>query len=396
MNVEFSHIERLLGSDLRTHDPYDLWRTGFGLWLKKLYYGKGKITIPIVGPFYLLDMYAPRLIRLFIKPQEYPAVRAFAVLIALNYFQLTSQKKFVDLATESVDWLVANQSKGYSGACWGFDMPWMTKTGCFPPLTPFITTTPYCVEALVKFSDVTKNEKYLEIALSSLHFLDNDLHKLVDNAQMLAVSYGPSRDKRIVINGNAYAMMLYSLLANRIAGLNNILQDKAHRICNFIESNQNDDGSWPYYADKANGNFIDCYHSCYILKNIIKYSENTGKDTTTTINRGIEYILTNFYDQKYGLARKFTVKANPTLAKFDIYDQAELLNLLLLTGQRSEAEKLYKAIHEHFYVPSKESYGYQIDILGKLNKMSYLRWAVMPMLYAQSEYYKSSGIKDGI
>jgi len=392
MNVDFSPSEELFG-DLKTYDPYDLWRTELGLRLKKLYYGKGKISIPIVGPFYLLDIYAPSLIRLFIKPQEYPAVRAFAALIALNYYEMTSEKKFIDLAAESVDWLVANQSPGYSGACWGFNMSWMTKTGCFPPLTPFITTTPYCVEALVKFSDVTKNDKYLEIALTSLHFLDNDLHKLVDNAQMLAVSYGPSRDRRIVINGNSYAMMLYSLLANRLTGLKDVLQEKANRIYNFIESTQNKDGSWLYYADKDKGNFIDCYHSCYILKNMIKYSKYTGIDTTNIVNNGLEYILSNFYDNKYNLARKFTVSANPTLAKFDIYDQAELLNLLLMTGRHDVAEKLYNAINEHFYIPSKKSYGYQIDIFGKLNKMNYLRWAVMPMLYAQSEYFKSFGKK---
>jgi len=84
MNLEFNKIEHLLMRNLATYDPYDLWRTKLGIWLKKIYYRNGKIAIPIVAPFFFLDAYAPKLIRIFLKPREYSMLRAFAPLSALN------------------------------------------------------------------------------------------------------------------------------------------------------------------------------------------------------------------------------------------------------------------------------------------------------------------------
>ena len=55
MNTFLDKIQPLLGPDLTTYDPYDLWKTRLGLWLKKIYYEKGRITTPLVAPFFILD-----------------------------------------------------------------------------------------------------------------------------------------------------------------------------------------------------------------------------------------------------------------------------------------------------------------------------------------------------
>jgi len=388
MRMEIKDIDRFLGPDLKTFDPYDLWKTRLGLKLKKLYYGKGKIAIPLVAPFYLLDAFAPRLVRLFISPQEYPIVRALAVLAALNFYEMTSDRKYLDLAACSVDWLITNRSPGYASACWGLNMRWMTKTGYSPAETPFVTHTPYCVEALLKFHDVTKDEKARDVALSSLEFIENHLRKLIDEPRRLALSYGPSFGSRIVINGNSYAMMMYALLAERLPGQRDMLREKALRLFNFLKTSQNPDGSWLYYADNEEGNFIDCFHSCFVLKNILKSGKRLGVDISDTVDRGLEYVLENFLDGKFFLARRFSLSANPSLTKFDLYDQSELLNVLLLAGRTALAERLYASIMKHFYIPAKGTFGSQIDLFGILHRMTYLRWAVMPMIYTLSVYYK--------
>jgi len=388
MNLEFNKIEHFFGENLATYDPYDLWRTKLGIWLKKIYYRNGKIAIPIVAPFSILDAYAPKLIRIFLKPREYPMVRAFATLIALNLYELTSNNKYLELANQSVKWLIENQSPGYHGACWGLNIPWMTKTGYLPNLTPYITNTPYCVEALLKFADITRNNKLKELALSSLDFINNDLKVLVNNPYELALSYGPGYERRIVINANSYAMMMYAMFADRMPDKKPVLLEKAIRLFNFIKSQQNNDGSWFYYADKQKGNFIDCFHSCFILKNLVKFSNFSEINVWPIVNKGLDYILRHFLDSKWFLARRFTVYPYPSLIKFDLYDQAELLNILLIVGRKSLAKKLHDSIIKNFYIPSKVAFGHQIDIFGRLNKMRYLRWAVMPMVYVLSEYYK--------
>jgi len=388
MTLESNNIDHILNGNLATYDPYDLWATRFGLWLKRLYYRYGKITTPIVAPVTVLDTYAPQLARRLLRPKEYPIVRALAVLTALNLYELNSDDKYLEQSRDSVAWLMKNRCPGYHGACWGLNIPWMTKTGFLSASTPFITNTPYCVEALLKYADLTNDQQVRAVALSSLDFMENDLKVLLDGQDKLALSYGPGYESRIVINANSYAMMMYAMLAERMKEKRELLLDKATRIFNYIKSRQNSDGSWYYYDDKSRGNFIDCFHSCFILKNLIKYGRYSGVDVSPLVTKGLAYILDNLVDSKHFLARRFSISANPSLVKFDLYDQAELLNVLCMTDNKSAAVRLHDSILKNFYIPRKGTFGYQIDVFGRLNKMTYLRWAVMPMVYALSAYYR--------
>lgn len=389
MTMKIPPIDHLLGPDLTTHDPYDLWKTKLGLWLRRLYYQNGIITAPLVAPFFLLDSYAPRLVRAFIAPQEYPTVRAMATMAALNLYRITPDPKYLSLAQNSADWLLENRSPGYHGACWGLNFPWMTKGGYYPPTTPFVTHTPYCVEALFQCYDATAKPKYYDTAVSTLNFLELDLQVIFQEGDRIAMGYGPGHESRVVVNASSYAMMLYALLAARMPERRAPLLEKAGRLYNFVSSAQNRDGSWFYYNDSDKGNFIDCFHSCFVMKNLIKYARSTGTDLLPIVDRGLDYLLAQFVDPEYHLARRFTVSANPSFVKFDLYDQAELLNVLLLRHRDQDADQLLQAILKHFYLPERRSFGYQIDRFGFLNRMSYLRWAVMPMALVLSEYLKA-------
>jgi hypothetical protein len=388
MNKPSLELDNLLGPNLITYDPYDLWKTKLGVWLRSVYYRNGKLAMPLVAPFVVLDAYAPRLTRAFIAPQEYPIVRAMAALAALNFYGISSEQRYLELARDSVSWLINNRSPGYHGACWGLNFPWMTKGGYYSPTTPFITHTPYCIEALLSYHDVTKDPESYRVAMSTLDFLERDMQVLFEDGVRMAMGYGPGHETRVVVNANSYSMMLYAMLASRMPEKREPLFDKAARLFNFVKSCQNHDGSWLYYNDDEKGNFIDCFHSCLVMKNLIKYARFSGCDVSDIVSKGLDYVVTNFLDQKDHLSQRFTKSANPSLAKYDLYDQAELINVLLLSQKRAMAEEVLDATIEHFYLPSKGTFGYQIDIFGRLNKMTYLRWAVMPMVYVLSEYYK--------
>jgi hypothetical protein len=388
MNMEIPKIDHLLGPDLTTYDPYDLWKTKLGLWLRRLYYQKGIVAAPLVAPFFLLDLYAPRVVRAFIGPQEYPTVRAMAVMAALNLHQVEPDPRYLALAEASAGWLLENNSPGYHGACWGLNFPWITKGGYYPPTTPFITHTPYCVEALFHCFDATGRQKYYDAAVSSLDFLEFDLKVIYRDGERIAMGYGPGDETRVVVNANSYAAMLYALLATRIPERREPLLAKAAQLKNFVTAAQNPDGSWFYYSDDGPGNFIDCFHSCFVLKNLVKYGRLTGCPLDDVVARGLDYVMKHFVDPSLGLARRFTLSANPSLVKFDLYDQAELINVLLLCGRLEDAEKMLQAVLKHFYLPDQKSFGYQIDIFGMLNRMCYLRWAVMPMTLVLTEYLK--------
>jgi hypothetical protein len=292
------------------------------------------------------------------------------------------------VASISVDWLIENQTKGYHGACWGLNFPWMAKNIYYPANIPFITHTPYCIEALFKYFDVTNDYTAKDIALSALNFLEKDINILLDENEILALSYSPLKEDRIVLNANSYAMMMYALYASRIKNNKKYLKEKADRLFNYIKSRQNRDGSWYYYDDNKNGNFIDCFHSCFILKNLIKYARYLNVNVDDIINKGIMYILRYLLDSNIFLVKRFAISSNISLVKYDIYDQAEFLNILIMKDNYEIARKLYQSIIDHFFVTSANTFGSQIYKFGKLNKMNYLRWAVMPTIFVLTEYHK--------
>ena len=377
--------EHIFESTLATYDPYDLWKSELGVLLKKLYYRYGVIVFPIIAPLVLSDLYAPKLIRNRIKKSEFPIVRALAVLCALNLYECTGDRKYIGYAKSSAKWLIHHRIPGFEGSCWGHNMQWMSKNGYYSPSTPFITITPYCVEALLKYYDVTADEEAFKFGISSVHYLEKNLKVCLDEVDKLALSYGPCQERRIVINANSYAMMMYSMLAGRLPMQKDILLGQAQRIFNFIKSRQKSDGSWLYYDDNEKGNFVDCLHSCFILKNLLKYKHYSGVKVSDIVDRGLEYILKKLMDYNFLLVKKFSIQSYPSVVKFDLYDQAELLNVLLMTDKLDLAKLLIDSIMKYFHLSSNNSFGCQIDIFGRLNKMTYLRWGVMPLLYVLSE-----------
>src|SRR5260370_33603815 len=79
------------------------------------------------------------------------------------------------------------------------------------------------------------------------------------------------------------------------------LEDKfrkvAERNLNFVIEAQNEDGSW-YYAKDGKRNFIDHFHTCFVLKARVKIKALTGHSACTeAIDRGIEYDGRNLFDE---------------------------------------------------------------------------------------------------
>jgi hypothetical protein len=88
-------------------------------------------------------------------------------------------------------------------------------------------------------------------------------------------------------------------------------------------------------------------------------------------------------DTRHFLFKRFSVKNKPSIVKFDLYDNAEMLNLALLLGDRCVADKLIASIDRNFRAGT-DIYS-QIDLFGVRRSRNTLRWAVMPYLYALSQ-----------
>jgi hypothetical protein len=203
-----------------------------------------------------------------------------------------------------------------------------------------------------------------------------------EDDEVLATSYGPWRD-RIVVNAVAYTLYAYSLLlpytsARRAPDL----LRKIGKLYRYIRRHQRSDGSWLYSPHGRS--FIDCFHTCMVLKNLIKTSRAVElTDSAAVLQAGYTYLRRAFFDERALLFRRFSISNKPSLVRFDLYDNAEALNLALLTRDFALADCLLSSILQHF-AEGTNIYS-QIDVLGLRRNRNTLRWAVMPLLYAMTQ-----------
>ena len=107
----------------------------------------------------------------------------------------------------------------------------------------------------------------------------------------------------------------------------------AERNLNFVLENQNADGSW-FYAIDGVRDFVDHYHSCFVMKALAKIHALTGHEATLkALGKGIRYYLNNLFDDD-GLPKPFSQAPRLTVYKRELYDCAECINLCLLFRDR--------------------------------------------------------------
>jgi len=377
---------------LESFDPYDLWSTPIGVKIREQYYnGKliGKVGAITLG---VLDWLTPTITRSLTgaQPKAYPIVIAHEILRLHQLEQLNDQLAstlFFQL-TES-----AAESPEKTDYSWGLGFSWMSKNGLYPDTIPFVTHTPYAMEALLVLSSYPSvNEKAMQTFLNTWGFLES-LKTMYQSDDQLALSYAPIDEPRMVINANSYAAFAYALHAvhghkqHRRYAL-----DKVKKITQWIIEQQHDDGSWDYYADKDPGNFIDCFHSCFVIKNLLKVQNLLPEISTSSqaaISKGWKFIQTRFYDDESKLCRRFIVKQIKDPYVWDLYDQAEYLGLLIEFNEIEKARHFDKDVCASF--SNKNDWYCKLDIFGFKRGQNFQRWGIAPFKLARSKLFTEKG-----
>ena len=107
----------------------------------------------------------------------------------------------------------------------------------------------------------------------------------------------------------------------------------AKRNLNFVLASQQENGSW-YYAMDGKRDFVDHFHTCFVLKALAKIEQLTRWPLCRgAIERGISYYLKSLFDA-HGLPMPFSKRPRLTVYRREIYDYAECINLGVLLGDR--------------------------------------------------------------
>ncbi|RJP79170.1 MAG: hypothetical protein C4524_05845 [Candidatus Zixiibacteriota bacterium] len=182
---------------------------------------------------------------------------------------------------------------GYSGPCWGTNVPYQTRAFYVPPQTPSLVHTAFAVEALLDLHDLQPQPQYLETAVGACRFALQDLN-VRRAGEGLCFSYTPV-DQTRVINVTALAARMLAR-TGRAAGDARLL-DHAHRAMRYVTDQQAADGSWPYGEEPIHG-WIDNYHTGFVLDSIEDYASHTGNDgIQSALLRGIRFYREHLFEE---------------------------------------------------------------------------------------------------
>lgn len=362
-----------------SYDPYDLWATKAGVNVRKRFY-EGRLSGKFgAGVFALIDWAAPVLSRSISSApvRLNPITAAHLVLMNENQDMGFTDSEAVDALASIAAW------KGTKGRwAWGLGFQWMSKNGLYGDDVPFVTHTPYVMEALLQLTSSDGNAAKVRWMFEGTWGFLESLRVMHDGKNGLALSYAPVEEPRIVVNANAYASYAYALHAvHGNCAIKDIAIQKAQRIVSWIVGQQNN-GKWYYYADTMQGNFIDCFHTCFVLKNLIKVRTLLPElkcQLDKSIEVGFDFLQKNFYDKKTGLCRRFIVRDIKDLYRWDIYDQAEYLGLLIDMGDIKGAKAFIERVRNAFYKGGH--WWCRIDVLGRRWGKDFMRWGIIPFLY---------------
>jgi len=196
-----------------------------------------------------------------------------------------------------------------------------------------ITTEPYVYEAFAQVYDIDKDERWRKIMQSLAQHISEDYYDVETSPRAASASYCPSDrpDLGRVVNASAYRAYVLTKAAMDFS--DDTYRRQAERNVHFVIESQNTDGSW-YYAMDGVRNFVDHFHTCFVMKALAKIHTLTGDAATReALARGLRFYLDHLFDDD-GLPRPFARAPRLTVYKRELYDCAESINLCLLLRDR--------------------------------------------------------------
>jgi hypothetical protein len=286
------------------------------------------------------EAFAPAARRFFHRPLRFPIADAHYAMGFGFLYQTTGNPEDLSRAIHFLTQLKETRCLGFKEYCWGYPFDWVTRNGIIKEGTPLITTTPYVYEAFLHVLQAVdmgqhriaaeQRDEWDPIAESIARHARADIRDFKISATASTCSYTPFDDGGVV-NAAAYRSFLLTSASKAFA--REEYWEIAERNLNFVLDAQNPDGSWPYAVDGVR-DFIDHFHTCFVMKALAKIHSLTGhRRCRAALSRGVEYYLANLFDEN-GLPKPFARAPRLTVYKRELYDNAECINLCLLLQDR--------------------------------------------------------------
>lgn len=307
--------------------------------------------------------------------------------IARGYIRLheiAQDPECAEKARSVLRWLAENESRGYSGACWGNHFDYQSRNSFVKAGVPSVVWTALVGHAFLDAYEHFGDKRWLDTANSTCEHILQDLGQYKDG-DAICISYFPTESLQ-VHNANTLGA---SLLARTYSFTKNSeYRFRAEKAILYTAQYQREDGSW-YYGEKDNLHWVDNFHTAYVLDSFHQYAEGTGDDQfNQAMDHGYDYWKKTFFLPD-GTPRYYNFKTSP----IDIQCCSQAIDTLVLFQDRDvESLELALNIARWTMQHMQDSGGFfYYRRYGKyiVNKTPTLHWAQATMFCALAGLYRS-------
>lgn len=367
-----------------SYDFQTFYASPIGQNAKALYYKHRLLGMAAVAPIILCEAFVPSARRLFWKRQRFPIADAHYAMGFAALSRAMGEGGYYERAVHFLEALEATRCAGQRQYAWGYPFDWVGIGGTIKEGTPLITTEPYVYEAFSQVYDIDKDERWRQVMRSLAQHVSEDYSEAVTSPRAASASYCPSDrpDSGLVVNASAYRAFMLTKAALDFS--EDKYRRQAERNMYFVLESQNADGSW-YYAMDGKRSFIDHFHTCFVMKALVKIERLTGnRDCTAAIERGVAYYAQHLFDDA-GLPKPFSKAPRLTVYRRELYDYAECINLAtLLEGRFPLLDKRLETVLKDIFVRWQRRDG------SFRSRHLMLGWDNVPMhRWAQAQLFRS-------
>ncbi len=320
-------------------DHQSFFASKIGRRAKALYYRRPALGTLAVSPMIFCEAFIPSARRFFWKAQRLPIADAHYAMGFAFLAEMRRKEKYYRRAVHFLEILEQTRCRDYKDYCWGYPFDWETRTGTIREGTPLITTVPYVYEAFSQVYALNKDSSWLSVMQSIADHALRSYRDLEMAPGAASCGYTPAPDDPCwVINASAYRAFLLTKAGTELERPECL--QVAEKNLNFVLASQNADGSW-YYSTDGKRDFVDHFHTCFVLKALAKIAELTGcPRCQVAIEQGVHYYVRNLFDAE-GLPMPFAKPPRLTVYRRELYDYAECMNLaVLLNGSFPELDRI--------------------------------------------------------
>lgn len=313
---------------------------------------------------------------------------------ALGYLVLYEQTKDADYLGKlerCLNWLVDHSNPHYAGYSWGNHFSYESRHGTIPKGMPTIVWTSLIANVFIDAYETLNVPAYLDVAKGCGEFILNDIGRYAVSDTEQCLMYTPPVNGRqpslngCIHNSNVLGAWLLGRLYRHTH--DSRFLDLSQKAIRYTASHQRSDGSW-FYGELPKYQWVDSFHTGYVLESIHGYIQATGDDTFQgVLQKGYDYFVDRFFEPD-GRPRYYNNKTYP----IDIQCASQgIQTLVRLKKLKQGSTQLALKVARWTVANMRDAKGYFYYRKYPLvtNKTSTFHWGQSTMFSALSHLYRA-------